>query len=120
MVAVMLLASGLTGYAASAAESDHAGHSHAPGLGVGHHDHDDWPGRHSSVFLCQLDDSCGNEPAHSREHVHVSCCVTALMTTNSGEFNRFAPADNGLIATPLSLPISHLSYPLLRPPRIAL
>lgn len=42
------------------------------------------------------------------------------MTTNSGEFNRFAPADNGLIATPLSLPISHLSYPLLRPPRIAL
>jgi hypothetical protein len=119
MVAVMLLASGLTGYATSAAESDHAGHSHASGLGVGHHDHDGWAGQHTSVFLCQLDDSCGKEPANSREHVHVSCCFTALMS-NSGELNIFALPGDGPITIASSLPLSNLSYPLLRPPRVSL
>ena len=121
MAAAIFLASGVTGYAAYAAHDGHVALGHALGQQADEHDHHH-RGFSSQVdiLLCDIHGSCDEEPGDARTHVHVSHFGSPAVTPGDAGL---AFADNSVVV-PTCIDSSPLldspSYPLLRPPRLAL
>ena len=124
MAAAILLASGATGYATYATYAAHDGHvalGHALGLQADNHDH-----HHGDltsqvyVLLCDIHGSCDEEPGETRTHVHVSFFGSPAVAP--GDVGLAFADHSELVRTGLDSPslLDSPSYPLLRPPRLAL
>lgn len=120
MVAVIASTSGFTAYSTYTAHPSNVDIGHVIGMEHGHHEHE-WPVAQSHQLdpeLCLSDASCHEEAGKAIAHVHVNCCGPMALTPNHIELvilasslgTRFGP---GLQSSP-----SHLTYPLLRPPRL--
>lgn len=124
MAAVIVLASGITGYAAYTAHAAHdgdvaVGHAHGYQAGSDDHHHGGLMSK-TYVLLCDIHGSCDEEPGETRTHVHVSCCGAPAVAPSNGGLNFTAHSEVVPISPNSSAPLDNLSYPLLRPPRAAL
>jgi hypothetical protein len=122
MAAVIVLASGATGYAAYVPHGDHAGIVHILGDQVAHHHghHGHEIGDQARVLLCDVNASCDAEPGDGAAHVHASCIGSPGLAPGDCDLN-FAGGAGEKPSASAALPfLQDLTFSLLRPPRIAL
>lgn len=116
MVIVMLVASGLTGFAASAEHDHQVNPSHVFTHTPDDHRHDGWVGKLTSLLTCHSEAACSDEPAKSAEHVHVSFSLAAI--ASNLQWLYATPSSDAPVAPASHLHASRQFYPLLRPPRV--
>ena len=121
MAAVILLASGVTGYAAYAAHDGHVDLGHIVGIQADHHHHHhgDFVSE-TSVLICDVSGSCEEEPCDARGHIHISGFEAPALAPSDGKPN-YSPASDD-VPSPRASPLilEGPCYSLLRPPRATL
>ena len=119
MVVVIVSASAVNAYSTYAAHPSNVDVGHVIGSEHGHHEHV-WPVAQSHQVdpeLCLSHGSCQEEAGKAITHVHVNCCAPMALTPNEIELVILATSLGTRFRAGSQFSASHLSYPLLRPPR---
>lgn len=120
MVAIIVLASSASGYAAYAPHDKNVDVGHVLGGQVGdHHSH---PALDTQIYVvvCDIHASCDAEPGDTASHIHICCLGSSCIAVNDIDFKFAAtPGDQPIALSPLLL-AQELFTRLLRPPRVVL
>jgi hypothetical protein len=119
LVVVMVLASGVTSYAAYAAHDEHVKFGHIVGHQIDHDHHHGGAFSQTYVLLCDVHASCEDDHGDARGHVHI-CFEAPALTQGEGKLAFPSLAKDELSAYASSPLLDNPSSPLLRPPRATL
>ena len=121
MAAIILVANGVTGYAAYAAHDDHVDIGHVVGIQADHHHHHDGEfASETSILLCGFSGSCDEEPGEARGHIHIYYFESPWVAPSDEKLNFVSTSED--VPIPRASPplLEGPSYSLLRPPRATL